>query len=53
MKSIMENEELLISLLELDEFERKQLAMFLIASTLNTSSHQKVSEMISKLDIEE
>lgn len=49
----MKNEEFLISLLKLDEWERKQLAMFLIASTLNTSSQQEVSVLVSKLDIEE
>ncbi len=34
--------ELLADLWDLDEYERKEIAMFLIASTLNPGSHSRV-----------
>jgi len=44
------NEELLKSLLGLAEYERKQIAMFLIASTLNSVSQEEVADLVKKLD---
>ena len=44
------NEALLKSLLELDEWERKQIAMFLIGSTLNPDPQKDVLKLLKKLD---
>ncbi len=42
--------ELLADLWELDEYERKEIAMFLIASTLNPGSHSRVYRQVKKHD---
>ena len=42
--------ELLADLWELDEYERKEIAMFLIASTLNPGSHSRVYSKVKKFD---
>ena len=44
------NEALLKSLLELDEWERKQIAMFLIGSTLNLEPRETAAKTLKKLD---
>tara|TARA_Y100001938_G_scaffold129639_1_gene184775 strand:- start:50 stop:199 length:150 start_codon:yes stop_codon:yes gene_type:complete len=44
------NEEILKYLLELDEWERKQIAMFLIGSTLNPDPQKDVLKLLKKLD---
>ena len=41
---------LLTDLWELDEYERKEIAMFLIASTLNPGSHSRVYRQVKKHD---
>jgi len=41
---------LLADLWELDEYERKEIAMFLIASTLNPGSHSRVYRQVKKHD---
>ena len=46
------NEALLKSLLELDEWERKQIAMFLIGSTLNLEPRETAAKTLKKLDKE-
>ena len=42
--------ELLADLWELDEYERKEIAMFLIASTLNPGSHSRIYSQVKRLD---
>ena len=42
--------ELLEKLWELDEYEKKEIAMFLIASTLNPGSHSRVYNQVKKFD---
>ena len=42
--------ELLADLWDLDEYERKEIAMFLIASTLNPGSHSRVYNQVKKFD---
>ena len=42
--------ELLADLWDLDEYERKEIAMFLIASTLNPGSHSMVYSKVKKFD---
>ena len=42
--------ELLADLWELDEYERKEIAMFLIASTLNPGSHLRIYSQVKRLD---
>ena len=42
--------ELLEKLWELDEYERKEIAMFLIASTLNPGSHSRAYSQVKRLD---
>ena len=42
--------ELLADLWELDEYERKEIAMFLIASTLNPGSHSRVYNQVKRFD---
>ena len=46
------DEALLKSLLELDEWERKQIAMFLIGSTLNLEPRETAAKTLKKLDKE-
>ena len=46
------NEEILKYLLELDEWERKQIAMFLIGSTLNLEPRETAAKTLKKLDKE-
>ena len=41
---------LLADLWELDEYERKEIAMFIIASTLNPGSHSRVYRQVKKHD---
>ena len=42
--------EILEYLWDLDEYERKEIAMFLIASTLNPGSHSRIYNKVKKLD---
>ena len=42
--------EILEYLWDLDEYERKEIAMFLIASTLNPGSHSRVYNQVKKFD---
>ena len=42
--------EILEYLWDLDEYERKEIAMFLIASTLNSGSHSRVYNQVKKFD---
>ena len=42
--------ELLADLWELDEYERKEIAMFLIASTLKPGSHSRGYRQVKKHD---
>ena len=42
--------ELLADLWDLDEYERKEIAMFLIASTLNPGSHSRVYNQVKRFD---
>jgi len=42
--------EILEYLWDLDEYERKEIAMFLIASTLNDGSHSRVYSKVKKFD---
>ena len=42
--------EILEYLWDLDEYERKEIAMFLIASTLNPGSHSRVYSKVKKFD---
>ena len=42
--------EILEYLWDLDEYERKEIAMFLIASTLNDCSHSRVYSKVKKFD---
>jgi len=44
------DEDLLKKLLELDEWERKQIAMFLIGSTLNLEPRETAAKTLKKLD---
>ena len=45
------DEDLLKKLLELDEWERKQIAMFLIGSTLNPDPQKDVLKLLKKLEM--
>ena len=42
--------EILEYLWDLDEYERKEIAMFLIASTLNPGSHLRIYNQVKRFD---
>ena len=44
------DEDLLKKLLELDEWERKKIAMYLIGSTLNLEPRETAAKTLKKLD---